>query len=179
MTVHFVRLVLDLSRTVRQELQHKRLEVARGGPVKLEETFEDVRVTLPATLDAAFQPLRAPGVGELLSTERGLLDPLLRTLTREKRTCMARLQARLDDIQRSTTRELYASAVFISPLLLNRFSGLIDALVGAHQRWIDAHLADEEHGFQAARARQEPALALVPALEQEEARLAALLEALR
>lgn len=176
MTVHFVRLVLDLSRGLRQELIHKRLQVARGGSAKLDESFENVRVVLPATLDAAFEPLRVSGVGELLSTERGFFDPLLRTLTREKKTCLTRLGVRLDEIQRSTTRELYAAAVFISPLILNSFSGLTDELLAAHQHWVDTRIAEENRSFSDERLRQEPALALVSALEEEERRLAALLE---
>jgi hypothetical protein len=179
MTVQFIRLVLELSRSLRQELLHMRLEVARGDSARLEEAFEHVRVTLPATLDAAFRPLRTPDLGQLLSTERSLLDPLLKTLTREKRTCLTRLGARLDDIQQSTTRELYAVAVFISPLALNGFTGLVDELMAAHQRWIDERIAEEERSFQTARLRREPALELVPALEQEEARLAVLLESCR
>jgi hypothetical protein len=177
MTVQFVRLVLELSRSLRQELLDQRLQVAQGGSAKLTETFEGVRVELPTALDAAFQPLRAPALGELLSTERGLLESLLPMLNREKRACLTRLGARLDDIQHSTTRELYAAAVFISPLVLNSFSTLVGELVAEHQRWIDEHLAEEERTFRSTRARQEPALTLVPELEKQEARLAALLEA--
>jgi hypothetical protein len=179
MTLQFVRLVLELSRTLRQELLDKRLEVAHGSPAKLAESFEGVRVTLPATLEAAFQPLRARSLGELMSTERGLLDSLLPMLNREKRSCLAKLGARLDEIQHSTTRELYAAAVFISPLVLNNFAKLVDELVGAHQSWIEELVANEERSFRALRMSQEPAIALLPALEEQEAKLGARLEALR
>jgi hypothetical protein len=176
MTIQFVRLVLELSRPLRQELMRKRLEVARGRSPKLEQSFDDIRVVLPASLDATFGALKTPEVGELLSAERSLFDPLFRTLAREKRRCVTRLCARLDDVERTTTRDLYAAAVYISPLLLATFKGLVRELVGAHQRWIDALVAEEELYWEQLCARHAPALELVAPLEASETSLAALLE---
>ena len=44
MTVQLVRLVLEQSRSLRQELLRKRHEVARGRSPKVEETFDDMRL---------------------------------------------------------------------------------------------------------------------------------------
>ena len=120
-----------------------------------------------------------PGVAsapKVLSSERGLFDPIFRTLAREKRGCVTRLYARLDDIERTTTRDLYAAAVFVSPLLVTTFKGLVTELVAAHQRWIDALVAEEELAWQKLRVRHAPALELVAPLEAAETSLAARLE---
>lgn len=177
MTVQLVRLVLDQSRPLRQELLRKRLEVARGRSPKAEETFEDIRFVFPVELDKAFAPLRAPGIGELLSSERGLFDPLFRTLSREKRDVTSRLRARVDDVARTTARELYASTVYISPLLHTRFRRLVDELLRAHERWLEAREGEERRAYEAERARLAPALALVDGLAAAEQTLARLLEA--
>ena len=177
MTIAFVRMVLELSRPLRQELMRKRLEVARGRSPKLEQSFDDIRVVLPASLDKTFGALATPDVGEILTGERSLFDPLFRTLAREKRQCVTRLCARLDDIERNTMRDLYAAAVFISPLIVATFKGLVAELVAAHQRWIDALLAEEQLAWNRLCVRHAPALAEVAALEAAEGKLAALLEA--
>ncbi|MGZ3426456.1 MAG: hypothetical protein ACXVCV_07400, partial [Polyangia bacterium] len=177
MTLQFVRLVLERSRALSQELLRKRLEVARGHSPQLEQTFEDIRVALPGSLDATFGALQAPGVGELLRGERGLFDPLFRTLAREKRDCIARLGARLDEIAATTARDLFAAAVYVSPLVMTTLNGLVAELVTAHERWIDTRGAEEELAWERARARHAPALELVAPLEQQESRIAALLEA--
>jgi hypothetical protein len=148
MTVQFVRLVLELARPLRQDLLRKRREGAPDRSPTIEEKFEDVRLVLPASVDEAFRALQAPDVGQLLSTERALLDPLFRTLAREKRDCVARLRARLDEIQGTTTRELFASAVFLSPLLVSSFRRIVDEQVGAHQRWIDAAMTEAQQRFE-------------------------------
>lgn len=176
MTIQAVRLVLELSRPLRQELLQKRLEVARGRSAKAEESFEDIRVVLPASLDDTFKALRAPGVGELLPSTRSLFDPLFRTLAREKRECIARLNARLDEVGQSTARELYAAAVYLSPLLVTRFGRLLEELLAVHERWIEGRAAEEQHDYDDLRARQAPALALLAPLEEEEGALARLLE---
>jgi hypothetical protein len=176
MTLQFVRLVLERSRALRQDLLRKRMEVARGQSPKLDETFEDIRVVLPATLEETFRALRAPDLGQLMSTERGLLDPLFRTLAREKRDCLTKLGARLDEIERNTARELYAAAVYLSPLLLSTFSRAVDELIVAHERWIDARLAEEQAQFAALRERQQPALDMVARLQEHEKTLASQLE---
>jgi len=176
MTIQFVRLVLELSRPLRDELMRKRIEVARGRSPTLEQSFDDVRVVLPASLDKTFGALATPDIGELLDGERGLFDPLFRTLAREKRSCVARLTARLDDIARTTTRDLYAAAVFVSPLIATTFKGLVRELVAAHQRWIDTLVAEEELAWQKLCVRHAPALELVAPLEAAEAALAARLE---
>jgi hypothetical protein len=150
--------------------------VARGRSPKLEQSFDDIRVVLPASLDKTFGALATPDIGELLSGERSLFDPLFRTLAREKRQCVTRLRARLDDIERTTMRDLYAAAVYVSPLILATFKGLVAELVGAHQRWIDALVADEELAWQRLCVRHAPALAEVAPLEAAEGKLAALLE---
>src|SRR5262249_16684683 len=85
MTGQFGRPALDASRPLRQELLRKRHEVARGLSPKVEETFDDLRLQLPASVEKAFAALRAPDLGQLLPSERGLFDPLFRTVTREKR----------------------------------------------------------------------------------------------
>ncbi len=177
MTVRFVRLVLELSRSLRQDLLRKRHEVARGRSPKVEETFDDVRLVLPASLDTAFAALRAPELGELMTSERSLFNPLFRTVARQKRECESRLNARLDDIQRTTARELYASAVLLSPVLLAALGGLIDELLTAHASWIAARLAEEARADEERTAILRPALELVEPLAASEARLAALLEA--
>lgn len=176
MTIQFVRLVLELSRPLRDELGRKRMEVARGRSPTLEQGFEDLRVVLPASLDKTFGALATPDLGELLDGERGLFDPLFRTLAREKRSCVTRLAARLDDIQRTTTRDLYAAAVFVSPLLASTFRGLVAELVAAHQRWVDTLVAEEELSWQKLCVRHAPALELVAPLEAAEAALATRLE---
>jgi hypothetical protein len=177
MTIAFVRMVLELSRPLRQELMRKRLEVARGRSPKLEQSFDDIRVVLPASLDKTFGALATPDVGEILTGERSLFDPLFRTLTREKRQCVTRLCARLDDIERNTMRDLYAAAVFISPLIVATFKGLVAELVAAHQRWIDALVAEEQLAWNRLCVRHAPALEQVAPIEAAEAKLAALLEA--
>ncbi len=176
MTVQFVRLVLEQSRPLRQELLRKRHEVARGRSPKVEESFDDVRLVLPASLDEAFAALRAPDLGELLTNERGLFDPLFRTVAREKRQCQSRLDARLDDIERTTARELFASAVLLSPLLLSTLGGLLDELLRAHASWIGERIEEEARADRERAAILGPALALVEPLAASEARLAALLE---
>ena len=179
LTIEFVRLVLELSRPLSQELLRKRLDVARGRSPQLEQAFEDIRVALPASLDATFGALKAPnvGVGELLRGERGLLDPLFRTLGREKRECIARLGSRLDEIAASSARELFAAAVFVSPLVMTTFNGLVTELIAAHEHWVDVRSAEEERAWEQARARLAPALEWVAALERQEAKIARLLEA--
>jgi hypothetical protein len=176
MTVAYVRLVLEICRPLHERLARERLEVARGGPPVPHEAFEDLRLTLPASLDAIFAALTAADVGELQSRERGFLDPLFRTLAREKRECAARLVARLDEIEQTTARELYAAAVGVSPLLLDSCGRLVDDLLAAHDGWIDARLQDERRAYDALRLAQQPALDLIPACEAQEATLAALLE---
>ncbi|MCU1283518.1 MAG: hypothetical protein JWM53_7064 [bacterium] len=176
MTVQFVRLVLERSRSLGQELLRKRLEVARGRSPQLEQAFEDIRVALPGSLDATFGALQAPGVGELLRGERGLFDPLFRTLAREKRDCIVRLGARLDEIAATTARDLFAAAVYVSPLVMTTFNGLVTELITAHERWIDTRAAEEELAWEKARARHAPALELVAPLEQQESQIARLLE---
>jgi hypothetical protein len=176
MTIQLVRLVLELSRPLRQELLRRRLDVAGGRSPKAEESFDDVRMVLPASIEQAFAPLRAPGVGELLSSERGFFDALVRTLAREKRDCTARLRARLDEIQRSTARELYAATVYLSPLLLTTFTGAVDELLAAHERWLEARILEERRRHDQQQARLAPALELVEPLEQREAELSGQLE---
>ena len=176
MTIQFVRLVLELSRPLRDELGRKRIEVARGRSPTLEQSFDDLRVVLPASLDKTFGALATPDIGELLDGERSLFDPLFRTLAREKRSCVTRLCARLDDIERTTTRDLYAAAVFVSPLIAATFKGLVSELVAAHQRWIDTLVAEEELAWQRLCVRHAPALELVAPLEAAETGLAARLE---
>jgi hypothetical protein len=177
MTLQFVRLVLERSRSLSHELLRKRLEVARGGSPQLEQAFEGLRVALPGSLDATFGALQAPGVGELLRGERGLFDPLFRTLAREKRECIARLRARLDEIAATTARDLFAAAVYVSPLVMTTFNGLVSELVAAHERWIDTRVAEEQLAWERTNARYLPALELVAPLEQQESALARLLEA--
>jgi hypothetical protein len=176
MTVQFVRLVLEQSRSLRQELLRKRHEVARGRSPKVEETFDDVRLVLPASLDQAFAALRAPDLGELLANERSLFDPLFRTVAREKRQCQSRLDARLDDIERTTARELYASTASLSPLLLSTLGGLLDELLRVHASWIQERIDDEARADGERAAILAPALALVEPLAASESRLVALVE---
>ena len=179
LTIQFVRVVLELSRSLSQELLRKRLEVARGRSPQLEQAFEDIRVALPASLDSTFSALQAPnvGVGELLRGERGLLDPLFRTLAREKRECIARLRARLDEIVATSARDLFAAAVFVSPLVMTAFNGLVSELIVAHEHWIDTRVAEEQLAWEQTRTRLLPALELVATLGLEEAKIARLLEA--
>jgi hypothetical protein len=176
MTIQFVRLVLELSRPLQQELGRRRVEVARGRSPALEQGFEDLRVVLPASLDKTFGALKTPDIGELLSGERGILDPIFRTLARQKRECVTRLGARLDDIARTTTRDLYAAAVFVSPLLATTFKGLVAEMVRAHQHWVETLIAEEQLAWQKLCVRHTPALELVAPLEAAEGKLAALLE---
>lgn len=175
-TLQCVRLVLELSRPLRQDLLARRLEVARGAPTQAEESFADIRVVLPASLETTFKALRAPDVGVLLPKERGLFHPLFRTLARDRRECVTRLGARLDEIERSTARELYAAAVYLSPLLAGSFRGIVDSLLGAHERWIDGRVDEAQRQYDAERERQQPALMFIPELEAAEARLVRLLE---
>jgi hypothetical protein len=177
MTLQCVRLVLDLARSFRQELVQKRLAVARGISPKTDAAFEQVRVALPATLDVAFRALVAPGVGQLMPVSQGLLDPLFRTLARSRRECLSRLRARLHDIHHDTTRELFASAVFLTPQLMKVIVGLFGELLEAHERWIGARLDEEQRQHAEVLARQQPALDLVATLAEEESSLARLLEA--
>jgi hypothetical protein len=176
-TVQAVRVVLELSRPLRQELARKRMEVAGARSIEVEETFEHVRMALPESMDATFGALATPELGALLSDERSLLDPLFRTLPREKRQCIARLGARLDDIDRSTARELYAAAVYLSPLLLSAFDRVVEELLSVHERWMDARVDEERLAYEVERQRQSPALALVGPLEQKEQLVRRLLEA--
>lgn len=179
LTIQFVRLVLELSRSLSQELLRRRLDVAHGRSPQLEQAFEDIRVALPASLDATFSALQAPnvGVGELLRGERGLLDPLFRTLAREKRECIARLGSRLDEIAAHSARDLFAAAVFVSPLVMTSFNGLVNELIGAHEHWVDARVAEELLAWQEVRTRFGPALELVATLDRQEAKTARLLQA--
>jgi len=176
MTIQFVRLVLELSRPLAQELARKRFEVARGRSPALEQGFEDIRVVLPSSLDKTFGALKTPDIGELLSGERSIFDPIFRTLARQKRECVTRLGARLDDIAKTTTRDLYAAAVYVSPLLSTTLKGLVGELARAHQQWIDTLTAEEQLAWQKLCVRHAPALELVQPLEAAEAKLAALLE---
>jgi hypothetical protein len=176
MTIQFVRLALELSRPLRQELLHKRLAVARQTSPKLEETFEDIRFVLPQTVDETFSALRAPELGELMDAKRGFLDPLLRSLAREKQACIGRLAARLDEMERTTARQLFAAAVFLSPLLLTTFDGITDELIAAHERWIDGRVAEERLAYERAQVRNQPALDLLAPVEKMEAGLFRLLE---
>jgi hypothetical protein len=175
MTVQFVRLVLELSRPLRQELLRKRLDVARGRSAALQETFESVRVVFPGSIDKTFAALRTPELGELRSPP-GLLDPLFRTLAREKRECTGRLAARLHEIEQTTARELYAAAVYLSPLLSTTFGGVVDELLLAHERWIDACVTGEQADYQQTRDRLRPALDLTDELARTETGLLARLE---
>jgi hypothetical protein len=172
-----VRVVLELSRPLRQELLRKRLEVARGHSPKLEETFEDIRVVLPASLERTFQALRVPDLGTLLPTERGFLDPLFRTLGKEKRECVARLSARLDEMEQTTARELFAESVYLSPLLSTSFARVVEEMVRAHEAWIDGRIAEEQRAYDELRGRQRPAVELVAPLTRVEGTLARLIEA--
>jgi hypothetical protein len=98
-------------------------------------------------------------------------------VAREKRQCQSRIDARLDDIARTTARELYASTALLSPVLLSTLGGLVDELVRAHAAWLAERL-DEEARADAERVTTlTPALALVDPLAASESRLAALLEA--
>ena len=111
MTIAFVRLVLELSRPLRQELMRKRLEVARGRSPKLEQSFDDIRVFCPrrSTRPSARCPRprrRAP------DGERSLFDPLFRTLAREKRQCVSAAVRAPRRHRAQHARELYAAAVF-------------------------------------------------------------------
>jgi hypothetical protein len=176
-TIQFVRQVLELARPLRQDLSRRRLEVARGRSTKVEEAFEDIRFAFPTALDGVFAALRAPGVGQLMTSERGLFDSLFRTLTRAKRECVTRLAARLDDIQQTTARELFAAAVYVSPLLMATLGRLLDELLDAHERWIEARVSEEQQAYDAVRARNQRAIQLMTPLEEREATLATLLEA--
>ena len=176
-TLGAVRVVLELSRPLRQELARKRLEVARGRSVDVPESFENVRLQLPEAMEATFGALTTPELGELLATERGLLDPLFRTLAREKRQCQAKLGARLDDIERQTVRELYAAAVYLSPLLLSTFDRVVEELLALHEGWVEASVSDENRAHEIELERQAPARAMIEMLEQKEQTLGRLLEA--
>jgi hypothetical protein len=167
------RLVLELSRSLRMELLQARAEVAGDGSSKVEETFDGLRGVLPASLDAAFGQLSAPGLGALMTAPHGLLDPLFRTLAKEKRECLARLGARLDEIERTTTRELFAAAVYLSPLLLDAYGHVVGEVLTGHQRWLDERIDAEQVVYEDLHARYLPALALVGEIEQAENRLGA------
>jgi hypothetical protein len=67
--------------------------------------------------------------------------------------------------------------VFISPLIVATFKGLVAELVAAHQRWIDALVAEEQLAWNRLCVRHAPALEQVAPLEAAEGKLAALLEA--
>jgi hypothetical protein len=175
-TLGAVRVVLELTRPLRQELARKRLDVAHGRPAEVEESFENVRMQLPEAMEATFGALATPELGELLTTERGLLDPLFKTLSREKRQCQAKLGARLDDIERQTVRELYAAAVYLSPLLLSTFDRVVEELLALHERWIAARTEDEKHALEVELERQAPARAIIELLEAKEQALGRLLE---
>jgi hypothetical protein len=118
-------------------------------------------------------------LGALLNEQHGLLDPLFRTrtLARDKRDCMARLGARLDEIERTTTRELFAAAVYLCPLLIDALSHVLGEVLAGHGRWIEERIAYEQVRYEEQHATYLPALALVTTLEQTEARLTARLEA--
>jgi hypothetical protein len=176
MTVQCARLILELSRPLRQELLRSRLEIARGQTAQMEESFAGVRMVLPNSLEETFGALRAPGVGELMDRERGLFDPLFRTLAREKKQCIAKLDARLDESERTTVRDLFAAAVYLSPLLSSTLSRALEGMLTAHSQWIDVRSAEEQVAFTEEQARHAPALALVPLLQQQAANLAGLLE---
>src|SRR5439155_10559259 len=103
------------------------------------EAFENIRVVFPASIDETFGALRSAELGDLGQLQRegrGLFDPLFRTLAREKRECTGRLAARVHEIEQATARELFASAVYLSPLLVTTFERIVDELLAAHQRWI-------------------------------------------
>ena len=74
------------------------------------------------------------------------------------------------------TVELYAAAVYLSPLLLSTFDRVVDELLSVHERWVDARVGEARLAYEAEQARQAPALELVGALEQKEQALARLLE---
>jgi hypothetical protein len=175
-TVSAVRVVLELSRPLRQELARRRIEIARGRATDVEENFENIRMKLPETMDATFGALAAPELGELLSTERGFLDPIFRTLAREKRQVTSRLRARLDEIEKHTVRELFAAAVYLSPLLLQAFNHVVDELASVHERWVDARVDELRIANEAERAQREPALAMIEVLEEKEQTLGRMLE---
>ena len=110
MTVQLVRLVLELSRPLRQELHHPAPRGRARQLAQLDEAFEEVRVVFPSSVEATFVALQTPALGAIMTGERGFLDPLFRTLAKEKRECLGRLVASLDDIERTTARQLYEAA---------------------------------------------------------------------
>jgi hypothetical protein len=174
------RLVLELARPLRQDLLQARATLA-GEDVspKVEETFAGLRGVLPASLEAAFGELSAPGLGSLLQEQHGLFDPLFpnRTLARDKRDCLARLGARLDEIERTTTRELFAAAVYLCPLLIDALSHVLGEVLAGHGRWLDERIDAEQVRYEEQHATYLPALALVSTLEETETRLLAQLDA--
>jgi len=168
-TLGAVRQVLEFSRPLRQELHAQRAAVTHGSAPHIEEAFAGLRLVLPSSLDATFDALRAT-VGAL-RTPGSLLDPLFRTLDRDKRACIARLGARLDELGQTTTRELFAATVFLSPLLCETYGQLVAEMVTTHERWLDARLLEEQVAYGQACARLDPALALIPQLTHAESRL--------
>jgi hypothetical protein len=89
---------------------------------------------------------------------------------------VARLGARLDDIERTTTRELFAATVFLSPLLLDGLKRLVEEMVAVHERWIDERIREAEAVAAQRRADHSPALSLLEAVRQSERQLTQLVE---
>jgi hypothetical protein len=172
-TLAAVRLILDLARPLRARLFAERAQVAKDGSPKVEERFEDLRVTLPASLEDSFKALSAPGLGELLNPS-SIFDPLFQRLPRLKKECVTRLGTRLFDIERATTRELFAATVFLSRIIVDTFGHVADEMLTAHERWIDARLVEEDLAYERARAPYRGALDLRGELVETEARLAKL-----
>ena len=170
MTVQLVRLVLELSRPLRQELHHRRLEVARGNSPKLDEAFEEVRMVFPSSVEATFVALQTPALGAIMTGERGFSIAVPHAGQGE-RECLGRLVASLDDIERTTARQLYEAAANLSPLLLTTFERIVAELLTAHERWIDNQLAVASRDEEALREKRQPALALINPLEDAEAKL--------
>jgi hypothetical protein len=175
LTIQLVRLVLELSHPPRQQLYKRRLQVARDDrSPKLEEALDELRKTLPASLEEALRTQQLPAVSELMS-KQGFFTPLFRTLAREKKGTAARLRAQLDELRRAVS-DLLTAGMSIAPKLAAVHDRVVGDLLAAHERWIDHALAEEETEYQRLRALHDRALVNVAPLEQAETRLLRRLE---
>ena len=144
MTVQFVRLVLEQSRSLRQDLLRKRHEVARGRSPKVEETFDDLRLVLPASLDRPSPPCARPISAQLMTTERSLFDPIFSTVAREKRQCSEphrRAPRRHRAHHRARALRLDRPALAAS--CCRRSAGSSTSWSRAHAAWLDERLDEE------------------------------------
>jgi hypothetical protein len=178
LTIELVRLVLQRMHPLRQLLHDRRIAVARepGASPSLDETHDEIRIALPSAVKHALEALPVPELTALMSPP-GLLSPF-RTLAREKKGCIGRLETQLGEIRR-VGNDALVGGLSIEPLVAGTLQRGAKELCAAHERWLDARLADEASAWQKLVQPLDLALELKPELERMAAALLGRVEAFR